>query len=71
MDAESSVTERVGIVMQLEEMAERVEQLDQLNIREALSTLDWVIRDCEATLTNLEALRKWAQQPTKGKYIPF
>jgi len=68
---ESSVTERVTIVMQLEELAGVMEHLDQMPIKLALDTLDAVIRDCEGVLTMLNDLKKWANQPTEGKYIPF
>ena len=69
--AENSATERVVIVCQLEEMAGVVEHLGQMPIRLALDTLDLVIEDCEEILTNLEALRKWANQATEGVNIPF
>lgn len=66
-----SITERIGIVSQLEEMAGVVEHLDQMPIREALDELDTVIQDCAETLTDLNVLRVWANQPTKGVNIPF
>ena len=69
--AKSSVTERVAITNQLEEMAEVVRHLDQMPIRLALDTIDLVIKDCEEILTSLKALRKWANQATEGVYIPF
>ena len=71
MSDNSSVTERVGIVMRLEEMAKRVEHLDQLPIREALDNLDEIILDCKETLTDLNQLRTWANQPTEGVNIQF
>lgn len=70
-NAESSVTERVVITMQLEDMASAVEHLDTMPIREALDSLDGVIECCKETLTNLENLKVWANQPTEGVNIPF